>query len=218
MKRAAILIVALCALPASAEDRGGRVSKEVDARVSKGVDARVSEADAVRELMHGFNPRGQAGLSRLLQDDVQAFCSRGDWAKDRKTAQALEKEQLARVKYPAGGMMGDWLRGERVAQSGVGKQFSDNPATPAGGNCYACHQLSGAELSYGTIGPSLRNFGRTRGSGEAAQRYAYSKIYNAKAYSVCSNMPRFGENGILTEEQIKDLVALLLDPDSPVNK
>ena len=31
-------------------------------------------------------------------------------------------------------------------------------------------------------------------------------------------MPRFGHNGILTEEQIKDVVALLLDPQSPVNK
>ena len=195
-----VLLAVFCALPASAQD------------------GRVSDADAVRALMRGFNPRGQAGLSRLLQDEVQAFCSREGPVKDAKAARALERRQLARVKYPAGGMLGDWRRGERVAQSGVGKQFSDDPAAPAGGNCYACHQLSGAELSYGTIGPSLRNFGKTRGSGEAAQRYAYSKIYNAKAYSVCSNMPRFGENGILTEEQIRDLVSLLLDPDSPVNK
>jgi sulfur-oxidizing protein SoxX len=31
-------------------------------------------------------------------------------------------------------------------------------------------------------------------------------------------MPRFGHNGVLTEEQITDLVALLLDPASPVNR
>jgi sulfur-oxidizing protein SoxX len=31
-------------------------------------------------------------------------------------------------------------------------------------------------------------------------------------------MPRFGHNGILTEQQIKDVVALLMDPESPVNK
>jgi sulfur-oxidizing protein SoxX len=31
-------------------------------------------------------------------------------------------------------------------------------------------------------------------------------------------MPRFGYSGTLTEQQIKDLVALLLDPNSPVNK
>ena len=31
-------------------------------------------------------------------------------------------------------------------------------------------------------------------------------------------MPRFGTNKISTNEQIKDLVALLMSPDSPVNK
>jgi sulfur-oxidizing protein SoxX len=31
-------------------------------------------------------------------------------------------------------------------------------------------------------------------------------------------MPRFGRVGALGEKQIKDLVALLLDPESPVNK
>jgi sulfur-oxidizing protein SoxX len=31
-------------------------------------------------------------------------------------------------------------------------------------------------------------------------------------------MPRFGHSQILSEQQVKDLVALLMDPDSPVNK
>ncbi len=31
-------------------------------------------------------------------------------------------------------------------------------------------------------------------------------------------MPRFGANKVLTPEQIKDLVALLMDKDLPVNK
>jgi sulfur-oxidizing protein SoxX len=31
-------------------------------------------------------------------------------------------------------------------------------------------------------------------------------------------MPRFGANGVLSEQQIKDLVAFLFDPESPVNK
>jgi sulfur-oxidizing protein SoxX len=31
-------------------------------------------------------------------------------------------------------------------------------------------------------------------------------------------MPRFGANKILTIEQIKDIVALLMSTDSPVNK
>ena len=44
------------------------------------------------------------------------------------------------------------------------------------------------------------------------------KVYNSEAYLACSNMPRFGHKGILTEQQIKDVVALLMDPESPVNK
>ena len=74
------------------------------------------------------------------------------------------------------------------------------------------------ELSFGTIGPSLYRFGALRGSGDAIQKYAYGKIYNSEAFNACSNMPRFGHRRILTEEQIADLVALLLDPESPVNQ
>jgi len=114
--------------------------------------------------------------------------------------------------------MGDWREGERIAQSGVGKQFTDAPTRPAGGSCYNCHQLSPQEASFGTLGPSLRQFGKLRGNGQEIQRYVYGKIYNAKAYNLCSQMPRLGLSGTLTEEQIKDLVALLLDADSPVNR
>ena len=44
------------------------------------------------------------------------------------------------------------------------------------------------------------------------------KLWNAKAYNACSDMPRFGHAGILNEQQIRDVMALLLDPQSPVNK
>ena len=104
--------------------------------------------------------------------------------------------------------------------------WSDKPDAIPGGNCYNCHQLSAREIAYGTIGPSLlhfrHNFGKTRNgenrSAEELQHFVYGHIYNAKAYNLCINMPRFGHLGILTETQIKDLVALLLDPESPVNK
>ncbi len=179
----------------------------------------VGEVEAMRELMRGFKPSGQAGLSRLVQDEVQQFCSDPGWQRNKARIAAIEGQQLAAVKYPADGkLMGNWKAGESIAQSGVGKQFSDNPSQPSGANCYACHQLTPQELSFGTIGPSLRNFGKTRGSSEAIQRYTYAKIYNSRAYSVCTNMPRFGHSEILTEQQIKDVVALLLDPESPVNK
>jgi sulfur-oxidizing protein SoxX len=131
----------------------------------------------------------------------------------------MQNEQLATVKYPADGvLMGDWKKGESLAQSGRGFTWTDKPGLPVGGNCYNCHQISPKEISFGTIGPSLFQIGKIRGNTPEMQKYVYSKIYNAKGYNLCSDMPRFGHVGALTPEQIKDLVALLLDPESPVNK
>jgi sulfur-oxidizing protein SoxX len=174
-------------------------------------------AQALKAMKSSFKERGQAKLDRLDQDETQRICSSPSPGKE--LLGKVEKTNTASLKYPADGkLMGDWRQGERIAQSGVGKQFSDDPKRPAGGNCYACHQLSKQEISYGTIGPSLYNFGKIRGNSEAVQRYAYAKVYNPQAFTACSNMPRFGHNGILTEEQLRHVVALLLDPESPVNK
>ena len=180
-----------------------------------------SEAErAVAEMIKAsFKTRGQATIDRLSQDDAQALCSKYAGELPKGVSDGIEKAQQAALRYPSSGnLMGDWRQGERIAQSGVGKQFTDDPNRPAGGSCYNCHQLSKQELSFGTIGPSLYQFGKLRGSSEAIQKYAYGKIYNAEAFAACSNMPRFGHNGVLTEEQITHLVALLLDPESPVNK
>ncbi len=177
-------------------------------------------AKAVALMEKDFKTRGQANVERLKQDDLQALCTRyagGDVPAD--AAKRVEAAQLATVKYPADGRyIGDWKAGEKIAQLGQGKQYSDDPAKPSGGNCYACHQLSPAEISYGTIGPSLYRFGKLRGYNDETRKYAYGKVYNAEAYAACSNMPRFGAHGILTEQQIKDVVALLMDPKSPVNQ
>lgn len=180
-----------------------------------------TSAKAVAMMKASFKERGQAKLDRLDQDETQKLCSihATDKAIPKDVAARIEKMNLEAIKYPAGDKyMGDWKSGERIAQSGVGKQFSDNPANPSGANCYACHQLSKAELSFGTIGPSLYNFGKIRGYTPAMQKYAFGKIYNAHAFSACSNMPRFGHQQILTEKQIQDVVALLMDPQSPINQ
>lgn len=166
-----------------------------------------------------FKDRGQAKVDRLNQDETQRLCSQYPEKPPVAVAKKIEAINMKLVKYPADGkLLGDWKEGEKIAQSGVGKQFSDDPTKPAGGNCYACHELTKAEISFGNIGPSLYNFGKLRGNTEAIQKYTFGKIYNADAYSACTNMPRFGHNGILTEEQIKHVTALLLDPNSPVNK
>ena len=175
----------------------------------------------VAMMKSSFKERGQAKLDRLDQDEGQALCSRkpGDPALPKAAEERINATQKAAIRYPADGkLLGDWRAGEKIAQTGVGKQYSDDPKRPAGGNCYACHQLTKEEISYGTIGPSLYHFGKIRGYGEDMQKYAFGKVYNPQAYTACSNMPRFGHNGILTEQQIKDVVALLLDPQSPVNK
>jgi len=39
--------------------------------------------------------------------------------------------------------------------SGIGLQWSDRADSVNGGNCYACHQLTKEEISFGNIGPSL---------------------------------------------------------------
>lgn len=166
-----------------------------------------------------FKDRGQAKVDRLDQDETQRLCSQYPLQRPAAVAKKIVALNTKLIKYPADGkMLGDWKEGEKIAQSGVGKQFTDNPAQPAGGNCYACHQLTKQEISYGNIGPSLYNFGKLRGASDAIQKYTYGKIYNAEAFAACSSMPRFGHSGILTEEQIKHVTALLLDPNSPVNQ
>jgi len=174
----------------------------------------------VAVLKASFNEKGQARLDRIDQDETQRLCSIPHSATlSKDVAAQIEKTNLATIRYPADGkLLGHWREGEKIAQSGVGMQYTDDPKKPAGANCYACHQLTKEEISFGTMGPSLYNFGKVRGNTEATQRYVYGKIYNSEAYSACSNMPRFGHKVILIEQQIKDVTALLLDPGSPVNK
>ncbi|MGH8798668.1 MAG: sulfur oxidation c-type cytochrome SoxX [Casimicrobiaceae bacterium] len=177
-------------------------------------------AEANAMLKTSFKARGQAGLDRLDQDATQKLCSEAAGrTPPADVASRIEKENLATIRYPAdGNLVGDWKSGEKIAQDGRGKQYSDNPAGPVGGNCYACHQLAPQEVAYGTIGPSLYRFGKLRGYGVETQRYVYGKIFNSEAFAACSTMPRFGHNGILSEQQIKDVAALLMDPASPVNQ
>jgi L-cysteine S-thiosulfotransferase len=182
-------------------------------------DAEIS-ARATAVMKASFKERGQAKLDRLDQDQTQKLCSEyAGKVPPKDVAESIEKANLASIKWPSNDQYrGDWKNGEKIAQEGRGMQYSDDPKGPAGANCYACHQLAPQELSFGTIGPSLYQFGKLRGYGIEIQKYAYGKVYNPEAYSACTNMPRFGHNGILTEQQIKDVVALLMDPASPVNK
>jgi len=175
-------------------------------------------AEAAAMLKRDFKTKGIATADRLHEDGVQAICNRTSDHPPKAVAERLEKDQLDGVRYPVDGkLMGDWKAGEKLAQSGRGMTWSDSAGVPGGGNCYNCHQIGPQETSFGTIGTSLYQYGKLRGNTPEIQKYTYAKIWNAKAFNLCSAMPRFGHAGALTEAQIKDLVALLLDPQSPVN-
>jgi L-cysteine S-thiosulfotransferase len=176
-----------------------------------------AQEDIEKVLKRDFQARGQATMDRVVPDAVQRVCNETGDKPPAELAKTLEGDQMRAIAFPAGNLIGNWQRGERIAQGGRGLTWSDKPGAPADGSCYNCHQLSPKEQSFGTLGPSLYRFGAVRGSGPEMQKYVYGKIYNAKAYNLCSQMPRLGHSGTLTEEQIKDLVGLLLDPASPVN-
>ena len=180
-------------------------------------------------IARSFRAQGQAKLDRLNPDEDNRLCAQADrtgTALDAQTAQAIEARNLQTIRPPSNGKyLGDFKEGEKIAQSGAGKTWTDAENAANGGNCYNCHQISKEELSYGTLGPSLYNYGKIRGVSDpnsAAAKpiveYTWGKLQNARAYNACSSMPRFGLKGILSEKQIQDVMALLLDPASPVNK
>ena len=181
-------------------------------------------------VKNDFHDKGIVKVSQAFADDeTMRVCNAADVAGkplDDATAKRIEALNMATIKWPANGKyLGDWKEGEKLAQSGRGLTWTDKADTPNGGNCYNCHQIDKKEISFGTIGTSLYNYGKLRGvkdpaapEAKAMVEYTWGKIWNSKAYNACSNMPRAGHKGILTEKQVADLVALLLDPNSPVNK
>ena len=187
------------------------------------------ELDRQSLAMHkaSFSARGIATMDRIDQDLGQKACS-SDKAPTEAVAKQIETEALASIKWPTGGQyIGDWREGEKLAQNGRGMTWSESSAEPSsnGGSCYNCHQIGKHELSFGSIGPSLYNYGKLRGvknvtdpASAAIVQYTWGKLWNSKAYAACSDMPRFGHAKVLDEGQIRNIMALLLDPNSPVNQ
>lgn len=173
-------------------------------------------------IQDSFRAEGIAGLDRIDQDATQKFCSDPQFANSKKgevMRDKIQKINMETIKQPSDGKyLGDWKAGERVAQSGRGATWSDKADTVVGGGCYNCHQIDPKEISYGNIGPSLTGYGKLRGYSQEIIAYTWNRINNSKAYNACSNMPRFGHFKLLNEKQMQDVMALLLDPESPVNK
>jgi L-cysteine S-thiosulfotransferase len=191
-----------------------------------GTDYDKAHADVVAA---SFQPNGIATLDYLTQDESNRLCSAADVAGkalDEKTVKAIEAAEMKTIKWPTDGkFLGDWKKGEAIAQSGRGLTWSDTATTVNGGNCYNCHQMDKKEISFGNLGPSLYNYGKLRGvtdpdsaAAKPIVEYTWGKLWNSRAYNACSQMPRAGHKGILTQAQLQDVMALLLDPKSPVNQ
>jgi sulfur-oxidizing protein SoxX len=214
MHRHSMLVLAATALLSVSAVSAAPKPKELD-----------RQAEAMMKA--SFSDQGIAKVDRLAQDPLQKACS-SPTPPSPAVSKRLEAQALASVKWPAEGQfLGDWREGEKLAQNGRGMTWSDASTEPAknGALCYNCHQIDKKEISFGSIGPSLWNYGKLRGVADPADpasaailKYTWGKLWNSKAYSACSTMPRFGHNGLLTEQQLRDLMALLLDPKSPVNQ
>ena len=166
---------------------------------------------------------GTSGKARLTQDEIQKACSlmKGQELSD-KAREKVMALAAASIKYPEGGIkLGDWKNGRELAWSGFGYRTAHNPddhsTRPAGGNCYNCHQIA-TDRTGGDIGPSLTGYGKNRGASADMLKYTYDVIYNPHTYFACTNMPRLGASGVLSQKQIADVMAYLFDPNSPVNK
>ena len=187
------------------------------------------DALTAQMMTTSFRDQGIAKVDRLQQDLANAACSKAEsGSPPDEVVAAIQQAALKSVPMPADGQfIGDWREGEKLAQNGRGMTWTDRSADPAanGGNCYNCHRISASEISHGTIGPSLHHYGRNRGVADPASatarpivEYTWIKLWNAKAFNACSGMPRFGAAHLLDEAQLKNLMALLLDPRSPVNQ
>ncbi len=173
-------------------------------------------------MADSFRAEGIAGLDRIQQDETQKFCSDPVFSSSKqgtKMRDKIQKMNMDMIKQPSDGKyIGDWKKGEAIAQSGRGATWTDKADTVVGGGCYNCHQIDSKEISYGNIGPSLTGYGKLRGYSPEVITYTWNRINNSKAYNACSNMPRFAHFKLLNEQQIQDVMALLLDPASPVNQ
>lgn len=189
---------------------------------SGGGDNPFATASFQKILKDDFVSKGQATVDRLQQTPHQYECSKYEYLGKPMPAELqkkLEQSAMDKVVYPKDGQyLGDWKAGLKIAENGKGMQWSDKPGSPNGGNCLACHKMIANDPSQGNIGPELYHYAKLRGNSEAILKYTWARIYDSQAFNACSYMPPFGAHKILTEEQMKDVMALLMDPNSPVNK
>jgi sulfur-oxidizing protein SoxX len=167
--------------------------------------AQVAADDAAEHEWASFL-RGQGGKPIFQQDETQMLCS-GREAPPLEVTRRLEARALQNIPKPPGGQyLGQVSRGQMIAYG----------TTKAAGNCVGCHRLQASDVAYGTMGPDLLGYGRNKRPEDHPRLWA--QLYDAKAFHLCSAMPRFGTQHILTDTDLQDVMSFLLAPDSPVNQ
>src|SRR5690349_25116367 len=99
------------------------------------------DGEAQRMLATGFHDHGIAKMDRITKvDDTVKACNAADISGkplDDATARRIEAENMKTIHWPSDGrFLGDWKRGEQIAQSGRGQTWTDKPGASGGGNCY----------------------------------------------------------------------------------
>lgn len=96
------------------------------------------------------------------------------------------------VKTLEGALNGNAEKGRQIAQA------RDR------GNCLACHVMQGGSQP-GTRGPDLSHYGST----ERSDAETYTGVYDMRTRNPETLMPPFGTNEILSDLDIRDVVAFL---------
>ena len=89
------------------------------------------QAEALQMMKRDFHASGIAKAEWLNQDELQKACTQYHNNPPPELRKKIEAAQMGTITYPAdGNFMGDWKRGERIAQDGRGSTWSDKPGAP----------------------------------------------------------------------------------------
>ena len=112
--------------------------------------------------------------------------------------------QRMKLWVAASAMIGLLSVGASAGNADLVKQGEKIFNTKKIGNCLACHAVNGKKIDNpGSLGPKLQ------GLSAWPEKALYDKVYNPNTTNPISAMPPFGLNGVLSDEQIKAVVAYL---------
>jgi sulfur-oxidizing protein SoxX len=155
--------------------------------------------------------------SRLTQDETQKVCSQYRNARRKMLPQRsslASRGQSSIRRRPADGRLEERREAGRERLRRPLHRLSRR-ASPTAATAMPATSSPRRRSATGTLGPSLLEYGKIRKFAEADIKAVYERIYNPHAAIACANMPRLGASKFLTIDQIRDLVAYVMSPDSP---